>query len=90
MDQAEEVLANEKGLYTQEQIAEVKPVYEKAVAMLDKTVLDENSAAEAEAMITELNDALACTGLTSKSEGESFTTKALNFIFGIAEKAVCG
>lgn len=88
MDQAEEVLANEEGLYTQEQIDTVKPVYEKAVAMLDKTVLDENSAAEAEAMIKELNDALACTGLTSVDAGPDFTTQLLNKVFAVAEKAV--
>lgn len=90
MDQAEEVLANEEGLYTQEQIDTVKPVYEKAVAMLEKTVLDENSAAEAEAMIVELNDALACTGLTSVDEGPDFTTQLLNKVVAAAEKAVVG
>lgn len=90
MDQAEEVLANEEGKYTQEQIDTVKPVYDKAVAMLAKTVLDENSAAEAEAMITELNDALACTGLTTASSAdEDILTKLLNAVFGVAEKIVC-
>ncbi len=88
MDQAEEVLANEEGLYTEEQIATVKPVYEKAVAMLDNTILNENSAAEAEAMITELNDALACTGLTTATSGTSFMTRMLNAIFGAIEKIV--
>lgn len=90
MDQAEEVIANEEGKYTQEQIDTVKPVYDRAVAMLSKTVLDANSAAEAEAMTTELNDALACTGLTTASSGEDFMTKILNAVFGIAEKVICG
>ena len=81
MDQAEEVIANAEGKYTQEQIDTVKPVYEKAAAMLDKTVLNENSAAEAEAMIKELNDALACTGLTSVDAGPSFMDKLLNALF---------
>lgn len=90
MDQAEEVIANEDGLYTQEQIDTVKPVYEKAVAMLDNTLLNENSAAEAEAMIVELNNALACTGLTSVDEGPDFTTTLLNKAAAIAEKAVVG
>ncbi len=78
MDQAEEVIANEDGLYTQDQIDTVKPVYEKAKAMLDNTLLNENSAAEAEAMTKELNDALACTGLTSVDAGPSVTDKLLN------------
>lgn len=82
MDQAAEVIANEEGLYTQEQIDTVKPVYEKAVAMLDKTVLDENSAKEAEDMIKELNDALACTGLTSVEAGPSFIDNLLNKVLG--------
>lgn len=89
MDQAEEVIANEEGLYTEEQIATVEPVYQKAVAMLNKTVLDENSAAEAEDMITELNNALACTGLTSVDKGDSFMTKVLNKVFAIAENVIC-
>lgn len=82
MDQAAEVIANEEGLYTQEQIDTVKPVYEKAVAMLDKTVLNENSAKEAEDMIKELNDALACTGLTSVEEGPTFIENILNKVLG--------
>ncbi len=82
MDQAASVIANEEGLYTQEQIDTVKPSYEKAVAMLDKTVLDENSAKEAEDMIKELNDALACTGLTSVEAGPSFIENLLNKILG--------
>lgn len=82
MDQAAEVIANEEGLYTQEQIDTVKPVYEKAVAMLDKTVLNENSAKEAEDMIKELNDALACTGLTSVEAGPSFIDNLLNKVLG--------
>lgn len=82
MDQAAEVIANEERLYTQEQIDTVKPVYEKAVAMLDKTVLDENSAKEAEDMIKELNDALACTGLTSVEAGPSFIDNLLNKVLG--------
>ena len=86
MDQAEEVIANAEGKYTQEQIDTVKPVYEKAVALLADTICDENSAAEAEAMIKELNDALACTGLTSVDEGPSFMDKALNSVFAVAEK----
>lgn len=90
MDQAEEVIANEEGLYTQDMIDTVKPVYEKAAAMLDNTLLNENSAAEAEAMIKELNDALACTGLTSVEEGPDFTTQLLNKVAAAAEKAVVG
>ena len=86
MDQAEEVIANAEGKYTQEQIDTVKPVYEKAVALLADTICDENSAAEAEAMIKELNDALACTGLTSVDEGPSFMDKTLNSVFAVAEK----
>lgn len=82
MDQAAEVIANEEVLYTQEQIDTVKPVYEKAVAMLDKTVLNENSAKEAEDMIKELNDALACTGLTSVEAGPSFIDNLLNKVLG--------
>lgn len=89
LDQAEEVIANEENKYTQEQIDTVKPVYEKALKMLDNTVLNENSAKEAENMVTELNDALACTGLTKVSSGLSFSTKALNAIFGAAEKVIC-
>lgn len=90
LDQAEEVIANEEGLYNQEQIDTVKPVYEEALALLDQKILTENSAAEAEAMITKLNNALACTGLTSVDEGSDFMTKALNKVFSIAEKAICG
>lgn len=91
MDQAEEVLANEEGLYNDEQIATVKPVYEEAVALLDQKILTANSAAEAEAMITKLNDALACTGLTTASSAdEDIMTKLLNAVFGAAEKAICG
>ena len=78
MDQAEEVIANVDGIYTQEQIDTVKPVYEKAKAMLDNTILNENSAAEAEAMTKELNDALACTGLTSVDAGPSVIDQLLN------------
>ncbi len=89
MDKAEEVIANVDGKYTQEQIDEVKPAYEKAVAMLSKTVLNENSAKEAEDMITELNDALACTGLTSKTEGPGFMDNILTAILGVAEKVIC-
>lgn len=88
MDQAEEVIANEEGLYTQEQIDTVKPVYEKAVAMLEDTICDENSAAEAEAMITELNNALAVTGLTSVDEGPDFMTQLLNKVMAFVEKIV--
>ena len=90
MDKAEEVIANEEGLYTADQIATVQPVYERAAAMLERTLLDANSAAEAEAMTTELNNALACTGLTTASSGDDFMTKALNAIFGVAEKVICG
>ena len=81
MDQAEEVIANAEGKYTQDQIDTVKPVYEKAAAMLSKTVLNENSAKEAEDMIKELNDALACTGLTSVDAGPSLLDKLLNALF---------
>ena len=81
MDQAEEVIANEEGKYTQDQIDTVKPVYEKAAAMLNNTLLNENSAAEAEAMTKELNDALACTGLTSVDAGPSLMDKLLNALF---------
>ena len=87
MDQAAEVIANEEGLYTQEQIDTVKPVYEKAVAMLNNTLLNENSAAEAEAMITELNDALSVTGLTTKDSGPDFFTVVLNKALAVVEKA---
>lgn len=91
MDQAEEVIANEEGKYTQEQIDTVRPVYEKASAMLSKTVLDANSATEAENMITELNDALAVTGLTTASSAdEDIMTKLLNTVMGAAEKVICG
>ena len=90
MDQAAEVIANEEGLYTQDQIDTVKPVYEKAVAMLDNTLLNENSAAEAEAMIVELNNALACTGLTSVESGPDSTTILLNKAAAIAENAIVG
>ena len=90
MDQAAEVIANEEGLYTQEQIDTVKPVYEKAAAMLDNTLLNENSAAEAEAMITELNDALSVTGLTTKDSGPDFLTVVLNKALAIVEKAFVG
>lgn len=88
MDQAEEVIANEEGKYTQEQINTVKPVYEKAVAMLNDTICDEDSAAQAEKMITELNNALACTGLTSVDEGPSFIDQLLNKVFATVEKIV--
>ena len=80
MDKAEEVIANVDGLYTQDQIDTVKPVYEKAAAMLNETLLNENSAAEADAMTKELNDALACTGLTSKEAEPDFFTQLLNKI----------
>ena len=46
--------------------------------MLSETLLNENSAAEADAMTKELNDALACTGLTSVDAGPSVTDKLLN------------
>ena len=88
MDQAESVIANEEGLYTQEQIDTVKPVYEKAAAMLNNTLLNENSAAEAEAMVTELNDALSVTGLTTKESGPDFFTVMLNKMMAVAEKVV--
>ena len=88
MDQAEEVIANEEGLYTQEQIDTVKPVYEKASAMLNNTLLNENSAAEAEAMVTELNDALSVTGLTTKESGPDFFTVILNKMMAVAEKII--
>ncbi len=90
MDQAEEVLANAEGLYTEEQIATVKPAYEKAAALLDQKILTPNSAAEAEAMITELNDALACTGLTSVDAGPDLMTNMLNAVFSVVEKVICG
>ena len=90
MDQAAEVIANEEGLYTQEQIDTVKPVYEKATAMLNNTLLNENSAAEAEAMVTELNDALSVTGLTTKDSGPDFLTVVLNKALAIVEKAFVG
>ena len=80
MDKAEEVIANVDGLYTQDQIDTVKPVYEKAAAMLNETLLNENSSAEADAMTKELNDALACTGLTSKEAEPDFFTQLLNKI----------
>lgn len=80
MDQAESVIANEEGLYTQDQIDTVKPVYEKAAAMLNETLLNENSADEAAAITKELNDALACTGLTSKEAEPDFFTQLLNKI----------
>lgn len=89
IDKAEEVIANVDGIYTEEQIATVKPVYEKAVALLDQKILTVNSAAEAEAMITELNDALACTGLTSVDKGPDFMTKVLNAVLGVAERIIC-
>ena len=82
MDKAEEVIANVDGLYTQEQIDTVKPVYEKAAAMLDQTLLNENSAAEADAVTKELNDALACTGLTSVAAGPTFIENILNKALG--------
>ena len=88
MDQAESVIANEEGLYTQEQIDTVKPVYEKAAAMLNNTLLNENSAAEAAAMVTELNDALSVTGLTSKDSGPDFFTVVLNKMMSVAEKVI--
>lgn len=86
MDQAESVIANEEGLYTQEQIDTVKPVYEKAAAMLSNTLLNENSAAEADAITQELNDALSVTGLTTKTAGPDFMTVALNKIMAVVEK----
>ena len=82
MDQAEEVIANVDGIYTQEQIDTVKPVYEKAAAMLDNTLLNEYSAAEADAVTTELNNALACTGLTSVAAGPTFIESLLNKVLG--------
>lgn len=88
MDQAEEVIANVDGLYTQEQIDVVKPVYDKAVKMLENTICNENSAAEAEAMITELNDALSVTGLTTKTEGPDFFTVLLNKVMALVERIV--
>ncbi len=88
IDKAETVIANEEGLYTQEQIDTVKPVYEKAMAMLEDTICDENSAAEADAITEELNAALACTGLTSVSEGTDFFTVVLNKVFAVAEKVM--
>ena len=88
LDKAETVIANEEGLYTQEQIDTVKPAYEKAMAMLDNTICNENSAAEADAITEELNAALACTGLTSVSEGTDFFTVVLNKVFAVAEKVM--
>lgn len=81
MDKAEQVLANENGEYTQAQIDAVKPVYEKAAAMLAETVLTPDSADETAAVTTELNDALAPTGLTKASSSPSFFTKLLNKVF---------
>ena len=88
LDKAETVIANEEGLYTQEQIDTVKPAYEKAMAMLDNTICNENSAAEADAITEELNAALVCTGLTSVSEGTDFFTVVLNKVFAVAEKVM--
>lgn len=90
MDQAESVIANEEGLYTQEQIDVVKPVYDRAALMLSQTILTEKSAAEAEAMTRELNDALAVTGLTTATAEPDVMTKLLNKVFSVAEKAICG
>lgn len=86
MEKAETVIANEDGKYTQSQIDTVKPVYEKAAAMLANTVLTADSAAEADAMTTELNDALSCTGLTSKSKSTSVFVKLLNKITAALDK----
>lgn len=88
MDKAEQVIANADGEYTAEQIAEVKPAYEKAVAMLANTVMTADSAAEAKAVTAELNDALACTGLTSKTKTTSFFVKILNKVTAAMDAAV--
>lgn len=81
IDKAEEVIANADGVYTAEQIAIVEAAYNKAQAMLEKTLLTEDSAAEAKAMTEELNDALAEVGIGSKTQTESFFTRLLNSIF---------
>ncbi len=88
MDKAEAVLANVDGEYTQEQINTVKPVYEKASAMLANTVLTADSADEAKAMTQELNDALAVTGLTTATSQTNFFIKILNKIFAALDAAV--
>lgn len=88
MKKAETVIANEEGLYTEEQINAVKPVYEKAEAMLENTVLNANSAQEASDMTTELDNALASTGLTTKKKSTNFFVKALNKLTALLDKAV--
>ena len=88
MDKAESVIENADGKYTQEQINTVKPVYEKAAAMLKETVLTPDSAKEADDMTVELNDALAVTGLTSKTKTTSFFVKILNKLTANLDNAV--
>ena len=88
MDKAESVIENADGKYTQEQINTVKPVYEKAAAMLKETVLTPDSAKEADDMTVELNDALAITGLTSKTKTTSFFVKILNKLTSNLDNAV--
>lgn len=85
---AETVLANADGQYTSEQIAAVESAYKKACAMLAETVLTENSAQEAAAVTTELNDALALTGLTTASKSTNFFVRILNKLFAALDAAV--
>ncbi len=88
MVKAEQVLANADGAYTEEQIAVVKPAYEKAKTFLDNTILNINSDNEAQAITTELNDALSVTGLTSKTESVSFFVRFLNVLTRVMDNAI--
>lgn len=86
MNKAETVLANADGEYTQSQIDTVKPAYEKAAAMLANTVMTADSAAETDAVTTALNDALVCTGLTSKTKKTNVFVKFLNKLTAALDK----
>lgn len=81
LKKAETVLNDETGAYTEEQKAAVRPVYEKAVAFLENTVMGEDEYDKGMALKDELNDALAPTGLTNAKKAPAWYVKILEKIF---------
>ncbi len=76
---AEEILANEEGLYTAEQLAAVQEAYDFACDVIDDTICDAELTTEAE---NALYDAFVICGLESpREEGTDFFTNLLTKIF---------
>lgn len=68
-DDAQTVMENEDGKYTDEQIAQVQKAYDEANALLSSYTLGENAQQEADAVMDALEDALVNTGIREKSKG---------------------